>query len=75
MRKGRKSNIILVHRQMARDALREAERRAAGRKPVGLSDKAIEYLTRANPLAWISRNAAPEDRMGLKISIPTEKNA
>lgn len=52
-----KGNIINLHRQMARDALREAARRKAGRKPIGLSDKAIDYLTRANPLAFIRRTA------------------
>ena len=58
MRKGRKTNIVLMHRQMTRDALREADRRKAGRKPVGLSDQAIEYLTRQNPMAWLKRTAS-----------------
>lgn len=56
-----KSNIVSVHRQLARGALREARRRKEGRKPVGLSDKAIDYLIRQNPLAWLSRTAPYAD--------------
>ena len=63
-----KRNIVLLHRQMARDAQREAKRRASGRKPIGLSDRAIEYLTRANPLAWISRTMSmPEPTVEVRV--------
>lgn len=57
-------HIVNQHRQMARQARRELERRKAGRRPMPGSDEALAYLVQANPWAAVDLSG---DHTGLHI--------